>query len=104
MGHPEARATCESPSLAPRVPSRTRCRICASPSAGSFEGALLPQAASSANASARFRAMVVPMHPEAYHQFGERLLRNLSGDAGVLGLVALGSMSGEPPVADRWSD
>jgi hypothetical protein len=44
------------------------------------------------------------MHPDAYHRFTARLQQNLSADERVIGLVALGSMSGEPPAADEWSD
>lgn len=39
-----------------------------------------------------------------FHQFTEELRRRLEADARVLGLVALGSMSGEPPGPDEWSD
>jgi lincosamide nucleotidyltransferase len=44
------------------------------------------------------------MKRDAYDRLTERLREGLSADARVLGLVALGSMSGEPPVADEWSD
>jgi len=41
----------------------------------------------------------------AEHQaFTERLTRRLAGEREVLGLVALGSMSGEGPPPDEWSD
>ena len=39
-----------------------------------------------------------------YDAFTERLRASLEGDGRVLGLVALGSMSGEPPAADQYSD
>jgi len=44
------------------------------------------------------------MQRDAYDRFTERLREELSADARVLGLVALGSMSGEPPAPDEWSD
>jgi hypothetical protein len=44
------------------------------------------------------------MQPDDYRRFTARLLENLERDARVLGLVALGSMSGQPPEADEWSD
>src|SRR5712692_1801052 len=44
------------------------------------------------------------MQPEEYRRFSERLREGLAGDDRVLGLVALGSMSGEPPGPDQWSD
>src|SRR6266478_1296167 len=43
------------------------------------------------------------MDRDAYGRFSERLRERLAADERVLGLVALGSMSGEPP-PDRWSD
>jgi hypothetical protein len=43
------------------------------------------------------------MDRDAYDAFSERLRQRLAADERVLGLVALGSMSGEPP-PDRWSD
>ena len=43
------------------------------------------------------------MDRDAYDRFSERLRERLAADERVLGLVALGSMSGEPP-PDRWSD
>jgi hypothetical protein len=42
--------------------------------------------------------------PSAYERFTQELLRRVSADPDVLGLVALGSMSGLPPGPDRWSD
>jgi hypothetical protein len=39
-----------------------------------------------------------------YEAFTERLRASLDGDGRVLGLVASGSMSGEPPQADAYSD
>jgi hypothetical protein len=44
------------------------------------------------------------MMRDAYDRWTERLREGLSADARVLGLVALGSMSGEPPAPDEWSD
>jgi hypothetical protein len=44
------------------------------------------------------------MRAGEYHQFTERLRERLENDARVIGLVALGSMSGEPPAPDEWSD
>jgi hypothetical protein len=44
------------------------------------------------------------MHPADYQRFTDRLRARLEGEQDVLGLVAVGSMSGEPPVADPWSD
>lgn len=44
------------------------------------------------------------MDPRAYERFTAALLDRLSADADVLGLVALGSMSGLPPPPDRYSD
>src|SRR5256885_11336360 len=43
------------------------------------------------------------MERTAYDRFSERLHQRLAADERVLGLVALGSMSGEPP-PDQWSD
>ena len=44
------------------------------------------------------------MQRDAYDRLTERLREGLAADARVLGLVALGSMSGEPPAPDEWSD
>jgi hypothetical protein len=44
------------------------------------------------------------MDPAAYEAFTRALAARLEGDPDVLGLVALGSMSGEPPGPDAWSD
>jgi hypothetical protein len=44
------------------------------------------------------------MHPDDYRRFTERLRERLAEDERVLGLVALGSMSGELPAPDEWSD
>jgi len=44
------------------------------------------------------------MDPSAYASFTAALLASLSSRADVLGLVALGSMSGEGAPADAWSD
>jgi lincosamide nucleotidyltransferase len=44
------------------------------------------------------------MERAEYDRFTARLRASLEGDGRVLGLVALGSMSGEPPEADAWSD
>jgi hypothetical protein len=44
------------------------------------------------------------VQPDEYRRFTERLRERLEGDGRVVGLVALGSMSGEPPAADEWSD
>ena len=44
------------------------------------------------------------MRREEYDRFTEELRARLEPDPRVLGLVALGSMSGEPPAADEWSD
>jgi hypothetical protein len=43
------------------------------------------------------------MDRDAYDRFSERLRERLAADERVLGLVALGSMSGDPQ-PDRWSD
>jgi hypothetical protein len=40
----------------------------------------------------------------AFDEFTQELRRRLEPDPRVLGLVALGSMSGEPPEPDEWSD
>ena len=39
------------------------------------------------------------MQQRDYDAFTERLRQGLAGDGRVVGLVALGSMSGEPPAA-----
>lgn len=44
------------------------------------------------------------MRRSDYDRFTARLRERLEADDRVLGLVALGSMSGEPPLADTWSD
>jgi hypothetical protein len=44
------------------------------------------------------------MDAAAYRDFTERLLARVGADSEVIGLVALGSMSGEPPLADSFSD
>lgn len=44
------------------------------------------------------------MTPTAYADFTERLRAHLEREPDVLGLVALGSMSGEGAPADAWSD
>ena len=44
------------------------------------------------------------MQPDEYGRFTERLRERVSRDKRAIGLVALGSMSGEPPAADDWSD
>ena len=44
------------------------------------------------------------MTPEPYQRFTLELLGRLQAEPDVLGLVALGSMSGQPPAADAWSD
>jgi hypothetical protein len=44
------------------------------------------------------------MHPAAYARFTAALSERLAADPDVLGLVALGSMSGEGPAPDAWSD
>jgi hypothetical protein len=44
------------------------------------------------------------MQREEYHRFTQELAARLQPDPRVIGLVALGSMSGEPPPPDRWSD
>ena len=44
------------------------------------------------------------MKPEEYHRFTERLRAGLEGNPEVLGLVALGSMSGEGVPPDTFSD
>src|SRR3977135_3614101 len=51
-----------------------------------------------------FRGRFHPMQRDAYHRLTERLREGLSAEARVLGLVALGSMSGDPPAPDEWSD
>ncbi len=44
------------------------------------------------------------MDPAAYARFTAALTARLEMDPDVVGLVALGSMSGEPPGPDAWSD
>lgn len=44
------------------------------------------------------------MDPAAYDRFTAALGARLAADPDVVGLVALGSMSGEPPAPDEWSD
>jgi hypothetical protein len=44
------------------------------------------------------------MDPAAYRDFTDRLLARVAAEPDVVGLVALGSMSGEPPPADAFSD
>lgn len=44
------------------------------------------------------------MDERAYGQFTDLLVERLRGDLDVLGVVALGSMSGLPPGPDRFSD
>jgi hypothetical protein len=44
------------------------------------------------------------MELEEYRRLTERLGERLAAEPDVLGLVALGSMSGEPPLPDAWSD
>ena len=44
------------------------------------------------------------MDPAAYARFTAALTARLAEDPDVLGLVALGSMSGDPPGPDAWSD
>ena len=44
------------------------------------------------------------MDPAAYARFTSALAERLAADPDVLGLVALGSMSLEPPGPDAWSD
>jgi hypothetical protein len=44
------------------------------------------------------------MQRDAYDRFTAALRDRLIADDRVLGLVALGSMSGEPPQPDEWSD
>jgi hypothetical protein len=44
------------------------------------------------------------MRLDDYRRFTEQLQQRLGQDSRVLGLVALGSMSGEPPAPDEWSD
>jgi hypothetical protein len=44
------------------------------------------------------------MHVEEYWQLTEALRERLAGEPDVLGLVALGSMSGDPPLPDDGSD
>lgn len=44
------------------------------------------------------------MSPEAYAAFIAALLKRLDAEPDVLGLVLLGSSSGEPPLADAFSD
>jgi hypothetical protein len=44
------------------------------------------------------------MDRDDYQAFTERLRQRLAAEAEVLGLVALGSMSGEGAPADEWSD
>src|SRR3954452_659408 len=46
----------------------------------------------------------VTMTPDAHAAFTTALLKRLDGDPDVLGLVLLGSSSGEPPGADDFSD
>lgn len=49
-------------------------------------------------------ATVSPMRPDLHADFTRRLVAGLAGDRRVLGVVALGSSSGEPPPPDEWSD
>jgi hypothetical protein len=44
------------------------------------------------------------MDPAAYARFTAALAARLERDPDVLGVVALGSMSGDPPAPDAWSD
>jgi len=44
------------------------------------------------------------MEPKEYRRLTERLGERLAVEPDVIGLVALGSMSGEPPLPDAWSD
>ncbi|HEX2911251.1 MAG TPA: hypothetical protein VH186_10615 [Chloroflexia bacterium] len=44
------------------------------------------------------------MTPEEYNAFTQELLDNVSRDADVLGLVAVGSMAAQDYLPDRWSD
>lgn len=44
------------------------------------------------------------MDAAAYQAFTETLVARLAAEPDVLGVVALGSTSGEPPAADAWSD
>jgi hypothetical protein len=44
------------------------------------------------------------MTPEAHRAYTARLLARLAGEADVLGLVTLGSTSGQPPLPDDFSD
>jgi hypothetical protein len=44
------------------------------------------------------------MRPDHYQNFTERLCSRLEGAPEVVGLVAVGSMSGDPPPPDEWSD
>ncbi len=44
------------------------------------------------------------MNPKDYERLTERLAGRLASEPEVVGLVALGSMSGEPPLPDAWSD
>jgi hypothetical protein len=52
----------------------------------------------------RTREEIRAMQRDAYDRFTEQLHSRLAADTRVLGLVALGSMSGEPPDPDEWSD
>src|SRR5215468_6331939 len=55
----------------------------------------------------RAREGDVPRHamtPEAHAAFAAALLKRLEADPDVLGLVFLGSSSGEPPAPDAFSD
>src|SRR5437868_13505770 len=73
----------------------------ASPSTGSCECSVPPQAASRRRAACD---RLTRMERDKYHSFTARLREGLEADRRVLGLVALGSMSGEPPEPDQWSD
>lgn len=44
------------------------------------------------------------MTPERFHDFTHRVADRAAAEPDVLGLVALGSTSGEPPGPDAWSD
>jgi hypothetical protein len=44
------------------------------------------------------------MNLNEYNRLTESLREHLAAESDVLGLVALGSMSGEPPLPDAWSD